>query len=185
MVAARRYRRLIDVLSPVLGVGGVGLVFARSLRLTSQRYPCLENVFTLEGTAAMAQRLHLALALQDEHAAETASIALFSSFMGLLETFLGTALATRLLRDIGPDRTLKPAWLGLRHDDAGPSEACCPAHWGPRSRRGAGRWGPGVSLNLICRRARGWQDDARPSNHVCQRHGDRPALYFTVLGEAP
>lgn len=90
--------RVVGRLAPVLGEAGVQAMLERSLRLAGRTRPWLNTAgLTLGGQRPFADRLGDSLSQQESDVAEEGLIALFAAFGTLLETFVGAALAARLL----------------------------------------------------------------------------------------
>lgn len=91
-------------LARLVGEVGMRTLLARSVALTSARFPWLAN--TIPNTAPVDDpwaSLRTALELQDPHAAGEAFVDLLSTFVELLGRLLGEGLAVRLLHEVWPE----------------------------------------------------------------------------------
>jgi len=102
--AARRvYDDLARVSAPLIGDGGFDALTGRALHLAQREYPWL--VHTRESGQAEGPFTQIASCLerQDPAVATEAAGAVFAILTGLLVTFIGEPLTTRLLRKAWPD----------------------------------------------------------------------------------
>ena len=106
--ADRAYGELARVLAPVIGDVGVAAITDRALHLAQREYPWLrptrEQNYT-EGKYREEKFSEFVASLkgQDAAMATDAAAAGFATFLGLLTTFIGDPLATRLVRQAWPD----------------------------------------------------------------------------------
>ena len=102
--AVHACERLTYHLARLIGEIGIRTLLARSVALTSARFPWLAN--TVPGTApadAPWASLGTAMELQDPHTASEAFVDLLSGFVGLLERLIGEGLVMRLLQEVWPE----------------------------------------------------------------------------------
>lgn len=99
--AARAGEKISQRLAPLIGEAGIHALFARSLTLTSARFPWLATATTSPRTAWA--QLRSCLEKQPPGAASEASAELLGAFVGLLEKFIGPSLTARLLHDVWPE----------------------------------------------------------------------------------
>ena len=96
-VAERVYDQVHDRLAPVIGSAGVSALFFRSLKLASlSGFVLPEGVAAREG-ASPGKYLHDHLRRMDPDAAAEAAASVFAIFSGLLTTFIGVKVTTRVL----------------------------------------------------------------------------------------
>lgn len=101
--AAAAWKKLFEHLSPLLGNVGVRVLFGRSLTLTGAAFPWLATAVEAAQKDAPWVGLHACLAQQHLDRAIEASVALVTTFLGLLGRFIGEALTLRLLYELWPD----------------------------------------------------------------------------------
>ena len=106
--AMATWRQIGAALSPIIGTGGVGALYKRSLFLTRTRHAWLATVQTATPVDDFSG-LHAALALQSSAEAAAANGALLQTFHDLLTSLVGASLTERLLR---------PVWDQLTGGDA-------------------------------------------------------------------
>lgn len=94
--------RLSRRLAPLVGDAGIHSLFARSLTLTQAGFPWLGAVGLTTPFASWTQ-LRLCIEKQPPEVATEASVALVSTFIGMLEKFIGQSLTARLLHDVWPE----------------------------------------------------------------------------------
>ncbi len=102
------WREIAFQLGPIIGEGGVGSLYARSLHLTSARFPWLAAVQTgLKGRAQQTDWpfMDLRASLESHTPAEigAASSAHLVAFIELLASLIGDSLTARLLRSLWAD----------------------------------------------------------------------------------
>lgn len=85
-------------LSPVIGKGGVGALYKRSLYLVAAAHPSLAGLHDGAPTALDMAALKSALALQSGGDVANAGGALLQAFYELLASLVGPSLTDRLLR---------------------------------------------------------------------------------------
>lgn len=96
-------------LAPIIGEGGVGSLYARSLHLTRASFPWLADGSALESTRRVQQSdwpfmdLRTSLAQREPADASSASSALLNTFLELLAALIGEPLTARLLRPLSND----------------------------------------------------------------------------------
>ena len=105
--AGRVYDKLHVHLAPLVGVGGVHMLFARSARLAQGEFARFAEVSMDEGST----KLRECLQAQDPAIATGSAAALFGNFFTLITTFIGERLVAQLLRSAWPT-----------FDDAAPTE---------------------------------------------------------------
>ena len=96
------YRKLFVCLSVILGEGGTFALFRHSVRRTQSTFPFFSEVMVIQPNAFL-NALRACLQKQKPDSAVEASIALLTSFVELLATFIGARLTSQLLYDIWPD----------------------------------------------------------------------------------
>lgn len=84
-------------LMPVIGAGGVDVLFSRSLYLTSASFPCLTIPEDHQDTIALLANLKEHLAVCEPDIAAEASNTLLGTFVELLMSLIGESLVKRLL----------------------------------------------------------------------------------------
>lgn len=94
--AGRVYDKLHAQLAPVVGAGGVHLLFMRSAKLAQGERAWLAKISTVEGPTKLRELLHA-----QEPVVDTAS-ALFGTLFTLLTTFIGERLTNSVLRSAWP-----------------------------------------------------------------------------------
>jgi hypothetical protein len=97
---------------PIIGKRGVEALYKRSLYLTVPDHPWLAETYEENRTLPDVTTLQPVVARQSRADAASAGAALLQTFYGLLSSFIGVALAERLLH---------PVWTGPvdRSPDAG------------------------------------------------------------------
>jgi hypothetical protein len=98
--AALTWREIHAVLSPVIGQGGVGALYQRSLHLSRGRYPWLAAVREDPQHPGEFPVLQLVLSQQTTRDVAAANDALLHSFFDLLTSLIGVSLTERLLRSV-------------------------------------------------------------------------------------
>ena len=98
MAAGRVYEKLHAHMAPLVSAAGVGLLFARSVKLTQGEFSCFAESSRLEGST----ELRACLQAQEPAVAMAAATALFGTFVALLTTFIGERLTTQVLRSAWP-----------------------------------------------------------------------------------
>lgn len=118
--AVSTWRRVTFHLTPIIGEGGVGSLYARSLHLTRSRFPWLA-VAPATQPAGQAQQtdwpyMDLRSSLEQREPAEVrnASSAHLVTFIELLATLLGEPLTARLLRSLWDDAASKEPTRKIR-----------------------------------------------------------------------
>jgi uncharacterized protein (DUF2267 family) len=101
--ADRAYHDLAQVLAAVIGDIGVNALTDRAVHLLADDYPWLAPARDPEHATRPFVQIIGALKLQDPAEAAEAAAAVFAAFLGLLATFIGEPLATRLVRQAWPD----------------------------------------------------------------------------------
>jgi hypothetical protein len=107
--AGRVHRCLFESLAPIVGDAGVRALLARSARLNRATHPALADVLAVTEPPAphdqVAQDLVASLSKLDPVAASAAGTALYATFLGLLASFIGDALVSRLVEGAFPATT--------------------------------------------------------------------------------
>ncbi len=99
--AFRACEKLRHLFSKLAGVAGFRSLLSRALVLASAEVPWLGTVEVKEnGSLEGLGTLH---SQQDRDEAEKGGVILLAQLLGLLATFVGAALALRLVRDVWPD----------------------------------------------------------------------------------
>jgi hypothetical protein len=101
--AQRAYDDLARVSVPLIGQGGVDALTSRALHLAHREYPWLAHTPEPEQAEGPFAQVIFSLKQQDPAVATEAAGAVFATFTGLLVTFIGEPLTTRLLRQAWPD----------------------------------------------------------------------------------
>lgn len=99
--------RVLDVLfaslGPVIGVAGVGAVFARSIQLSKAEYPSLgafvtsSNELPRQKPEDVSERLVECLRNLEPAAARESAMGLFATFLRLLSSFVGEQLLWQIV----------------------------------------------------------------------------------------
>jgi hypothetical protein len=110
--ARRSYEDLADVLSPLIGQTGIDTLVARAVHLAQRDYPWLATTRDPQQQEGPFAEVTLSLEQQDAALATEAAAAVLATFTGLLCTFVGESLTTRMMRQAWPDG----------FSDAGPEE---------------------------------------------------------------
>jgi hypothetical protein len=98
--AALTWREIHAVLSPVIGAGGVGALYQRSLHLSRGPYPWLAAVREDPQHPGEFPVLQLVLSQQTTRDVAAANDALLHTFFDLLTSLIGVSLTERLLRSV-------------------------------------------------------------------------------------
>jgi len=85
-------------MTPLLGVIGVGLLFARSAKLAQSEFAAFADVSVVEDST----KLRECLQAQDPAVATESAAALFATFFALLTTFIGERLTLQVVRRAWP-----------------------------------------------------------------------------------
>ena len=101
--ADRAYDDLARVLATVIGDMGVNALTGRTLHLAKGEYSRLVPAREPEDAEDTFAQIIDALKRQDPTVATEIAAAVFAIFLGLLATFIGEPLATRLLQQAWPD----------------------------------------------------------------------------------
>lgn len=96
------YDDLAQVLAPVIGDVGVAAITDRALHLASREYPWLPSSEPGSADTRFTQVID-ALKRRDPAVAAEAAVAVFATILGLLATFIGEPLATRLVQQAWSD----------------------------------------------------------------------------------
>jgi hypothetical protein len=99
-VAASTWHEIHEVLSPVIGPGGVAALYQRALYMTRPAYPSLALAQEDPLRAGDFAALRLALAEQTAEQIAAANGALLDAFCDLLGNLIGISLTERLLRSV-------------------------------------------------------------------------------------
>jgi hypothetical protein len=101
--AQRAYDDLARVSAPLIGHVGVDALTGRALYLTQRTYPWLVHTREPDQWKGPFDQIVFCLKKQDPAIAAEAAGAVLTTFTGLLVTFIGEPLTTRLLRKAWPD----------------------------------------------------------------------------------
>ena len=105
----RAWERVTTQFAPLIGEGGVGVLYARSLHLTRLRFPWLAVAQEPRRTDSLYADLRLSLERRDPNESREAVSALMVTFAELLKALIGETLTTRILSSAwanrGPDDT--------------------------------------------------------------------------------
>lgn len=95
--AISKWQQVAARIIPVIGVGGVYVLFNRSLHLTCTDFPWLTIVGDHRDNVALLASLKTRLAGREADAAAEASYTLLVTFVEILTTLIGESLTKRLL----------------------------------------------------------------------------------------
>jgi hypothetical protein len=101
--ARRAYDELAGVLVPLIGQVGIDALAARAVHLAQQAYPWLAKTRDPEPAKGPFTHVVSALEQQEPALATEAAAAVLATFTGLLATFVGESLTSRLMRKAWPD----------------------------------------------------------------------------------
>ena len=101
--AQRAYDDLARVSAPLIGQVGVDALTGRTLYLAQRKYPWLVHTREAGTWNGPFAQIIFCLERQDPAVAAEAAGAVFATLTGLLVTFIGEPLTTRLLRKAWPD----------------------------------------------------------------------------------
>ena len=108
----RSYDDLAGVLVPLIGQTGIDTLAARAVHLAQRDYPWLAKTRDPEQAESSLTLVSIFLEQQDPALATEAAAAVLATITGLLYTFVGESLTTRMMRQAWPDA----------FSDAGPEE---------------------------------------------------------------
>lgn len=103
-VAGEMVARWADIeatLAPIIGRGGSGALYKRSLNLTAEDHPWLSEAGEHAGALMDLPALHSALASQQNSVAAVGGAALFQAFHEVLASLVGQRLTDQLLGSAG------------------------------------------------------------------------------------
>ncbi len=103
LVAAGAYTRLRARLAVFLGEQGFDALWRRAIRLSQQGPQAAGDTAREEASPTLPPGLHSALRGSNAAEAHTRLVAAFASFIGLLFTFIGEELGTRLIAQAWPE----------------------------------------------------------------------------------
>ena len=102
--AARRLcEHLARHLSSLVGDAGVAAIYSRSLHLVQRQFPGVTPGPTSNQAEGPFTHAHQFLEHQESAVATEAAVSLLTTVSGLLASFIGESLTTRLLREAWPD----------------------------------------------------------------------------------
>ena len=101
--ARRAHDDLARVSAPLIGQGGFEALTGRALHLARREYPWLVHPREPEHAGGSFSQVVVCLERQDPAVATEAAGAVLATLTGLLVTFIGEPLTTRLLRKAWPD----------------------------------------------------------------------------------
>lgn len=105
----RAWERVTSQFAPLIGEGGIGALYARSLHLTRSRFPWLAVPQEPRQTDSPYTDLKVSLERREPSEAREAISALMVTFAELLTALIGETLTTRILSSAwangGPDDT--------------------------------------------------------------------------------
>jgi hypothetical protein len=101
--AQRAYDDLAQVSAPLIGQVGVDALTGRTLYLAQRKYPWLIHTREPDQWKGPFAQIVFCLERQDPAIATEAAGAVLATLTGLLVTFIGEPLTTRLLRKAWPD----------------------------------------------------------------------------------
>ena len=102
LVVCTVYAKVLVGLSVLVGEEGGLALFRHSLRRTQSAFPFYTEVMAVEPRSIL-DALGACLEKQDPACILAASIALLTTFIELLATFIGARLTGKLLQDVWPD----------------------------------------------------------------------------------
>ena len=102
------WRPVAARLAPIIGTGGVDVLFKRSLHLTSVAYPWFAVAAEGWDDAALLASLEACLVDREDKNAVEAAQALLVTFYELLESMLGESLTRRLLGPVWTPESATP-----------------------------------------------------------------------------
>jgi hypothetical protein len=94
------WRQVNSQLAPVIGIGGVEVLFNRAFQQTSAVFPWLAGAVVNGESAAPIDHLITRLAGQKPATLEEASVTVLTNFAELLSTLIGESLTDRLLAPV-------------------------------------------------------------------------------------
>jgi hypothetical protein len=97
------YDDLARLLAPLIGRVGVDALSARAVHLAQREYPWLATSRESEQAGGPFAQVNVSLERQDPALATEAAATVLAIFTGLLVTFIGQPLTTRLMRQAWPD----------------------------------------------------------------------------------
>ena len=100
--ARRTYDGLARVCTPLIGQAGVDALTGRAVHLARREYPWLVDTREPEQAEEPFAQVIVCLERQDPAVATEAAGAVFTTFTGLLVTFIGEPLTAGLLRQAWP-----------------------------------------------------------------------------------
>lgn len=107
--AVRGWEQVTSQFVPLIGEGGVGVLYARSLHLTRSKFPWLAARQERQQTDSPYTDLRVSLERREPSEAIEACSALLVTFADLLTALIGETLTTRILHSAwatgGPDET--------------------------------------------------------------------------------
>jgi hypothetical protein len=101
--AGRAYDDLVRVATPLIGRLGVESLMGRALHLARREYPWLVDQPERGHAERSFAQVTYCLTQQDPASAADAASAIFATFTGLLDSFIGEPLTASLLRKAWPD----------------------------------------------------------------------------------
>jgi hypothetical protein len=101
--ARRAYDELARVVAPLIGQVGIDALAARAVHLARREYPWLATTREPEQPDGPFTQVNYSMEQQDPALATEAAAAVLAIFTGLLATFIGEPLTTRLMRKAWPD----------------------------------------------------------------------------------
>ena len=107
--AQHAYDDLAQVAAPLIGQVGVDSLTGRALHLAQREYPWLVDTREPEQAEGVFAQVIACLERQDPAVATEAAGAVLTTLTGLLVTFIGEPLTTRLLRKAWPEAFSDPA----------------------------------------------------------------------------
>lgn len=103
--AARVYEKLFNRLAPLIGAAGVQALFARSVKVSRVKFPCLARLPAVGGSAdgnAEVRQLARCLSTLEPETASAVAIGLYANLIALLTTFIGAGLVSKVLDSAFP-----------------------------------------------------------------------------------
>lgn len=100
------WRQVLARIVPIIGTGGVNILFNRALHLTCTSFPWLTIAGDHRDSGALLENLKARLSSREADAAVEASYTLLVTFIELLTTMIGESLVERLLRPVWTPKKL-------------------------------------------------------------------------------
>lgn len=96
--ASRVYDKLHAQMAPLVGAGGIHMLFMRSAALAQGEFARIAELSTLEGSTQLGEYLHA----QKRAVTTESAVALFGNFFTLITSLIGERLTAQVLRGAWP-----------------------------------------------------------------------------------